>query len=119
MVSFSHPSRNPAGPRGSGARRRIGWRSVERQLPLMMTGVIAAILAITLVMVHATLTESAEDVAAHRLDAAGRQLATAYANALAGARNRALGVAGNSAVGNAVIAAKGRGEAAARFEAPD
>src|SRR5688500_13261116 len=119
MVSFSHPSRNPAGPRGSGAQRRVGWRSVERQLPLMMTGVIASILAITWVMVHATLTESAHDVSAHRLAAAARQLAATYGDAFAAARNRALAVAKDAAVVNALLTAGGGNEAIARLETPD
>jgi signal transduction histidine kinase len=118
MVSFGHPSADPVGSPGSSVRRRVGWGSVERQLPLLMSGVVAAILAITLVMVHATLTESAQDVAAHRLDAAGRQLSTVYANALTGARNRALGVADDSAIVNALVAAA-RSDELSRFETPD
>ena len=97
----------------------MGWGSVERQLPLMMTGVIASILAITLVMVHATLTESAQDVSAHRLAAAGRQLAATYGNAFAGARNRALTVANDSAVVNALLAAERGNGALTRLETPD
>ena len=85
----------------------------------MMTGVIASILAITLVMVHATLTESAQDVSAHRLAAAGRQLAATYGNAFAGARNRALTVAKDTAVVNALRTAGQGREALARLETPD
>ena len=84
-----------------------------------MTAVIATILAITLVMVHATLTESAQGVAAHRLDAAGRQLSTVYATALVGARNRALDVADDPAIVNALMTASTGGDALARLETPD
>ena len=64
----------------------------------MMTGVVAAILVITLVMVRATLTESARDVAAQRLDATARQLSTVYANALAAARGRLAAAAQDTAI---------------------
>ena len=118
MVNVNHPSGDPVGSRGTGTRRRVGWGSVERQLPLLMTGVIASILTITLFMVHATLTESAKEVAVNRLDAAGRQLSSMYANALTAARNRALGVADDSAIVNALIAAGASGSQLARFDTP-
>ena len=109
IVSVDQRSEDPGVVRMPGARRRVGWKSVERQLPLMMTGVIAAILVITLVMVHATLTESARDVAVQRLDAAGRQLSTVYANALASARNRLATAARDTAIVDALRSAGTRG----------
>lgn len=85
------------------ARRAIGWGSVERQLPLMMTGVIVTILVIALVMVHATLTRSAQDVAANRLAAAAEQLATLYENAIGAAKGRLRAAATDRTVVNALI----------------
>ena len=104
MMSTDHPAGPPAAPGGVTARH-VGWGSVERQLPLMMTGVIASILAVALVMVHATLTQSARDVAANQLDAAAQQIATLYANALAQGKARIRGAAQDSAVVQALIAA--------------
>ena len=77
----------------------------------MMTGVIAAILIITLVMVHATLRESARDVAAHRLDVAARQLSSVYATAFAGVRTRLATAARDTAIIDALRSAGTRGAA--------
>jgi signal transduction histidine kinase len=68
-----------------------------------MTGVIASILTIALIMVHASLTQSATDVAVHRLDAIARQLATLYGNLLTAGRTRVHAAALDTAVVHAVI----------------
>ena len=70
-----------------------------------MTVVIASILAIALVMVHAALTQSAKDATAHQLNAAGDQLATAYVNALAAGRTRLQAAADDPAVVQALASA--------------
>ena len=82
-----------------------------------MTGVIAAILAIALVMVRATLTQSARDAAAHRLNATARQLATVYGNAFTGVRTRLANAAQDTAIVKALVEASS--DSAARFESPD
>ena len=84
-----------------------------------MTAVIATILVITLVVVHATLTDSTRDVAAHRLDAAARELSMAYANVLANARTRLRTAAQDSAVVQALASARRGDGARLRLESPN
>ena len=79
-------------------RRVVGWGSVERQLPLLMTGVIASILAIALVMVHASMTQSARDVGEQRLDAVARQLATVYGALFTAGKTRLHAAAVDTAI---------------------
>jgi signal transduction histidine kinase len=71
-----------------------------------MTAVIASILTLALIMVHATLTQSARDVAVHRLDAVAGQLATVYGNLFTAGRTRIHAVALDPAVVQALMDAR-------------
>jgi len=84
-----------------------------------MTGVLASILALALVMVHATLTQSAKDVAAHRLDAAARQLAGTYAGAFTVQKTRLRSASRDTAIVRALTAAADAGIASPARPAAD
>ncbi|HVE78476.1 MAG TPA: ATP-binding protein [Gemmatimonadaceae bacterium] len=68
----------PARPLHGGSRRPRFARtlSLERKLPILMTALLAVILAASLVLTYRTLTRSAESAARERLTRAARQVAT-------------------------------------------
>ena len=53
-----------------------GWRSLERRLPLLITGLLAVMLASALALTYATLRQAASDRAQRRLERMADQLAT-------------------------------------------
>jgi signal transduction histidine kinase len=75
---------------------KAGWRSLERRLPLIMTGLLALILVIVLAFTYATLSSAAQRTMAERLTSAAHQLSTLTETGLAALRNRMRVVARDS-----------------------
>ena len=83
---MQQPSGTPPTPPNDVAPRRRGssWRSVERQLPLLMSIVLVVTVASFLVVTYATLAESARERAVDRVRVAAQRLAV---DAETGVRN--------------------------------
>src|SRR5829696_8403914 len=84
-----------APPPGGG---RGGMLSLERKLPLLMTGILTVILAVSLLLTYATLRQSATDAAAERLRRVARQLASLGEISSGRVRARVRDVAADSGV---------------------
>jgi signal transduction histidine kinase len=93
-------------PPGSPARTKAGWRSLERRLPLIMTGLLALMLAVALGLTYATLAKSARDTMAERLESAASQLGTLTEGVMAGIRIRLRVLATDSTLRRALIDAR-------------
>src|SRR5918999_1531205 len=72
--------------------------SLERKLPLLMTAVLVAVLALSLFLTYSTLTRSAESTARDRLISAARQVAGTVQAATQQRLTQLREVAGDSAV---------------------
>src|SRR5688500_18297191 len=101
-MSHSHPA--PAAGSLSGAR--TGWRSLERRLPLVMFGLLALILAVTLALTYATLAKSAQRAMGQRLMGAAQQLATLTEGSMNGIHTRLRAVARDTSVRRALVDAQ-------------
>ena len=83
---------------GARAGRTTSWRSVERQLPLLMTIVLIITVASFLMVTYATLADSARDRAADRLRVAAQRLAMDGQNSLRTLGGRLQAVARDESV---------------------
>jgi PAS domain S-box-containing protein len=77
--------------------------SLERKLPLLMTGVLTAMLALTLVVTYATLTRTATATAVERLQRAANELGTVAQASVAGQKARLVEVARDGAFRRALL----------------
>lgn len=100
---------------GSAPTVRAGWRSLERRLPLVMTGLLALILAIALALTYATLAKAAQRAMAERLESAAHQLGTLTEGGMGALRGRMRGYARDSTLRRALTSARRSGEG----DAPD
>ncbi len=103
-----HPDHSVATTQTPGSRRKVtpGWRSLERRLPLMMTGLLAVMLAVALALTYATLAKAAQRTMAERLGSAARQLATLSERGTSALRTRMRGFARDTALRAALIDAR-------------
>ena len=91
-----------------------GRRSLERRLPLMMTGLLAQMLAISLALTYATLAKAAQVTMAERLENAAQQLATITERGTTALRARMRTVARDSALHRALLDANRGGSSASQ-----
>ena len=104
----------PTAPPAGTGRPRGGSMSLERKLPLLMTGALTATLALSLAFTYATLRRSAVDSAAGRLGRAARQLASLAEAGAVRAKARVHEVAADSVVRRLLASgAAARGDTAA------
>ena len=96
-------------PRTSGFLGLRPPSSLERKLPLLMTGVLTIALVISLALTYSTLTEAARDAASVRLARAARQLAASIESSIAQRAMLQRRVAVDSAVRRALRSAQGTG----------
>jgi signal transduction histidine kinase len=78
-------------------------RSLERNLPLLITTLLAAVLAGSLVLTYATLSDSARGVARDRLGQSANQLGTLIKESLARQETIIRGAARDSAIRGALV----------------
>src|SRR2546430_17126272 len=90
--------------------------SLERKLPVLMSGVLLVILAVSLALTYTTLARAAVETANQRLRRAARQLAAVGVTNIRQSRARYLAVANDSAVRGALAAASRSRDAGRRLE---
>jgi signal transduction histidine kinase len=94
--------------------RRPARRSLERKLPLLITGVLVITLGATIAISVAMMRRTAREVAFSRLAMSTDQLAATTATSLAAARTRHLLLARDAALRNALTAVRNDPEGGAR-----